>query len=226
MYFKNSNRYKKISFSQTGEDLIIKMIFNTRGIYLPSYIDIGANHPWNFNNTAIFYLDGSKGINIEPNPKLFKLIKKNRKKDKNLNIGIACKTGEIDYYQLDANTLNTTKKEDALNYENNHGFKIINTIKINVDTIQNVLNKFNNGQNPDFFSIDVEGLDYEILQSINFDNKPPTVVCIESISFSNTGHGEKNKNIIGFMLSKNYLLFADTYINYIFVYRPFWEKRL
>jgi hypothetical protein len=62
------SKFEKKSFSQSGEDLIIDFIFNALGISRPSYIDIGAHHPYYLNNTAIFYLRGARGINIEPDP--------------------------------------------------------------------------------------------------------------------------------------------------------------
>lgn len=58
--------FKKISYSQCGEDLIVSFIFNRLGILNPNYIDIGAHHPYKLSNTAFFYESGSRGINIEP----------------------------------------------------------------------------------------------------------------------------------------------------------------
>ena len=73
------------SFSQYGEDVIIDRLLchKKRGFY----IDIGANHPDRFSNTKRFYVKGWSGINIEPNPIIFKKFAK-RTRDVNLNIGI------------------------------------------------------------------------------------------------------------------------------------------
>lgn len=68
----NNNQFIKKSYSQSGEDLIIKYIFDALGIEKPSYIDVGAYHPYCLSNTSLFYELGSKGINIEPDPMLFK----------------------------------------------------------------------------------------------------------------------------------------------------------
>ena len=54
----NDDKYKKISFSQCGEDLIVKFIFDCLGINSPTYIDIGAHHPHYISNTALFYKNG------------------------------------------------------------------------------------------------------------------------------------------------------------------------
>jgi hypothetical protein len=89
---------KKSSYSQSGEDLIISFIFDTLRIKKPSYIDIGAHHPYFISNTALLYENGSRGINIEPDPVLFKKINKVRKKDINLNFGIGEKESVMDFY--------------------------------------------------------------------------------------------------------------------------------
>ncbi|MFM7886227.1 MAG: glycosyltransferase family 2 protein, partial [Pseudanabaena sp.] len=62
----NSKKTTKMSYSQCGEDLIIQFIFSSLGISKPSYIDIGAYDAHKLSNTAVFYEQGSRGINIEP----------------------------------------------------------------------------------------------------------------------------------------------------------------
>ena len=64
----------------------------------------------------------------------------------------------------------------------------------------------------------MEGLDREIISSIDFDKYRPKVICIESLDFSPDG-SENNKNfsIIEYLKNKNYYLYADTNINSIFI---------
>ena len=66
-------------------------------------------------------------------------------------------------------------------------------------------------------SIDVEGWDYEILSAIDFDNSRPTILCIESISFSANGNGVKDDRINSLLSENGYMLYADTNINSIFI---------
>ena len=54
----------------------------------PSFMDVGANHPFFLSNTALFYRNGSHGINIEPNPILFRRIAQVRTEDTNIMAGI------------------------------------------------------------------------------------------------------------------------------------------
>src|SRR5690242_15209281 len=94
-----------ISYSQCGEDAIIDYIFRLRGIHQPSYIDIGANHPFSLSNTAMFYVKGCRGINIDANPELISLFEEYRPQDINLNVGISDEESELDFYIMQDNTL-------------------------------------------------------------------------------------------------------------------------
>lgn len=219
---KTSHRYRKTSYSQSGEDLIVQYIFLTRGIDKPTYIDIGAYHPFKYNNTAIFYEKGSKGINIEPNPEQFSLFKKYRPRDTNLNIGISSYKEQLDYFFLNVPTLNTFSAEAAKEYASHKEYYIKEVRKIPTFDLNQVLIDHFNGETPDFISIDVEGFDFEIVKSINW-NLPPKVICVETISFSNTGRGGKDTKIIEYIQSNNFLLYADTNINSIFVKKEFWR---
>lgn len=214
----------KISYSQCGEDLIVKFIFDNLGISKPSYIDIGAHDPENLNNTAVFYLNGSKGINIEPDPMLFQKFENKRKRDVNLNIGIANIVGEMDFYFMSEPSLNTFSKNEATKCAE-FNISVSSVGKIKVDTISNTIQTYWDNKFPDFLSLDVEGMDEIILKSINYEEHFPIVICVETISFSMNGNGIKNKSIIEFLESKGYLVYADTNINTIFVRKDKWIRQ-
>ena len=42
------------SFSQAGEDRVVRYLFNSLNIWNPTYLDIGANYPVSGNNTYLF----------------------------------------------------------------------------------------------------------------------------------------------------------------------------
>ncbi|SHM94994.1 FkbM family methyltransferase [Flavobacterium xinjiangense] len=215
---------KKISYSQSGEDLIVKFIFDNLGIQKPTYIDIGAHHPYFISNTALFYMNGCRGINIEPDPTLFKEFLKHRKEDINLNIGISDCNCELDFYIISSPTLNTFSKEEADKYSLQGNYVIKSIEKIKVETLADVLKNFSNGIFPQFLSLDAEGVDEIIIRELDFENNYPIVICIETISFSTSGNGIKNLKLIDYIVNKGYMLYADTHINTIFVRKENWQK--
>ena len=191
---------------------------------MPRYIDIGAHHPYRFSNTAIFYNRGCKGINIEPDPELFKEFTKERVRDVNLNIGIGDTEGDLSFYKLSASALNTFVKDEANRLCEKFGYSIKEVLPIPVKKLDSVLSAYFNGKFPDFLTIDVEGGDEVILSGISEDNGP-IVICAETISFEENGSGVKNKEVITLLESKGYMLYADTYINSIFVKSDRWLKK-
>jgi FkbM family methyltransferase len=219
------NQHKKTSYSQSGEDLIVKFIFDCIGISKPTYLDIGAHHPYYISNTALFYENGSVGINVEPDPLLFNDFLIYRKNDVNLNIGVSDKNSELDFYVISTSTLNTFSKEEAEKYAQEGDYNITRTEKIKVKTLNYILDKYANSIFPQFLSIDAEGVDELIIKAINFEKNYPIVICIETITFSTSGNGIKNKSLISFIESKGYMVYADTNINTIFVKENFWKKK-
>lgn len=224
---KNLNpslKFQKKSYAQCGEDIIVKFIFDSIGIQNPSYIDIGAHHPNYIINTAIFYKEGSKGINIEPDPTLFKEFLKLRKRDININVGVAAKDGLMDFFMMTVRTLNSFSKEEAVKAEK-EGYKIVEVKKIQVLPLAKILAEHSEGVFPDFLSLDVEGVDMEILESVDFEKNAPTVICVETVSFSDSGNGVKDFKIADFLQGKGYMIYADTFINTIFVKNEKWINR-
>ncbi len=223
--FPGRPNYKKTSYAQAGEDLIVRFLFDELQVFRPSYIDIGAHHPFFLSNTALFYEAGCRGINIEPDPMLFEAFKKLRPDDTNLNIGIGAENGEADFYIISAPTLNTFSKEEAEGYKKEGDYYITQTLRMPINTISNIVDKHNNGVFPQYLNLDAEGVDDMIVRSIDYGKNYPLVMCIETISFSTSGHGVKNNDLIAFVKEKGYMVYADTYMNTIFVREEAFRKQ-
>jgi len=221
---KLSKRLFKVSFSQSGEDIIIKNIFDAFEIKHPSYIDVGAYDPYHFSNTALFHLMGSRGINIEPDPDRFVNFLGPRREDINLNIGVALDAGMAKLYIMSVPTLNTFSRSTAEELVTQTKVSVVHQRMIRMDTISNVIEKHSNGKFPDFLSLDVEGLELEILSSIDYDKSKPVVICVETISYSESGKGVKDQSVAQFLADKGYMIYADTHVNTIFVENDKWVR--
>lgn len=216
------NDFGKISFSQCGEDLMIDYIFQLRGVTHPSYIDIGANHPFFISNTARFYTKGCRGINIEANPNLIDNFNKLRDEDINLNCGIGVRKEELDFYIINDPTLSTFSKYEAENVVKAGKYSIVEIKKIATYPIDYILKTYCQQKLPDFLTIDVEGFDFEIIKAINFNFFKPKVICVESHNYSPIGAGVKRQDLIDYISSNNYYEYADTGLNSILVEKDFW----
>ena len=215
-----------ITYSQNGEDIIIREIFNLLKIESPSYIDIGAHHPFNLSNTALFYENGSHGVNIDANPLLLRKIAKFRKGDINLAIGIGSSNEPMTFYVADASTVSTFSKEKAELACKKWGVKIIKEIPVEVHTLKFVIEKYCGGVFPDFLTLDTEGLDPVILSELKELSSLPKVICTEltnesfDMSGATVGEGCEMLEPLG------YTLVMRTRENAIFVLKDFWTAAM
>ena len=109
----HQQRYK-VSYSQCGEDLIIEFIMGVLGVVRPTYLDIGANDPIVLSNTYHFYKKGCSGVCVEPNPPVFEKLRKTRKRDTCLNIGVGLThESEADFYIMSWHEFNTLSQAQA-----------------------------------------------------------------------------------------------------------------
>lgn len=216
------NHGGKISYSQCGEDLLIDYILRLRNVHQPTYIDIGAHDPYTLSNTAIFYMRGCRGINIEANPQLIERFRIERSEDINLNIGVGECNGELDFYVMSDNTLSTFSEQEMRALQG-YGHKLERVERIRVQTLTEILKQYNGGAFPDVMSLDVEGKDLEILQSINFGGSIPKLICVEAAEYSPAGAGAKNVRTLDFLKSVGYFEYASTNLNAIMVHEQFWQ---
>lgn len=214
----------QLIYSQAGEDLILANLFYKLDIKHPTYLDIGANHPTYISNTYFFYMRGSRGVCIEPNPVLAKKFKKVRPGDVVLNIGIGItEEAQADFYLFPyhAHGLSTFSQKEAEYWKETGMAKVgkisyEKVISIPLQTINAVI-KDHFATVPDFISIDVEGLDLQILQTLDYNVYAPLAICVESIYYDDQQKEHKRTELIDFLQSKGYEIYADTHINTIFL---------
>lgn len=223
LYRATGVHYKK-SYSQCGEDLIVHFALETMRVVKPTYLDIGAHHPTLFNNTYIFYRDGSRGVNVEPDRALIDRFHRARPDDVNLNCGIGPEEGTLELHVMSLPTLNTFSAEQARRYCEEHGLRVLRKVPVPVKRFDQVVDQHLR-KAPDFVSLDAEGVDLPILRSIDFARYRPLVVCVETLTYSDGGGGHKIVEIDELMRGAGYMRYADTFINSIYVDEKEWKRK-
>ncbi len=198
--------YATKSYSQEGEDMILRRVFEKAGKGF--YVDVGAHHPKRFSNTYYFYKHGWQGLNIDARPGSMDDFKRLRHRDINIEAAIAGERKELTYYMFDEPALNTFDK-DLAEARNGGGYRIINTKRMQTRRLDEVLALYlPAAQVIDFMSIDVEGLDLEVLQSNDWDLFRPRFILVEN---SKTDLQELHLDeIYRFLADKHYAVFAKT----------------
>jgi FkbM family methyltransferase len=212
----------QFTYAQCGEDRILQFLFGLLGISKPSYLDIGAHHPTHLSNTYLFYRDGARGVCVEPDPRLCRNIKNGRPHDTCLNIGIAAgDTRNLNFYVFNDPTMNTFS-EEVKDEQLNAGLILCQQLQVEVQSINSVIARHFESC-PNLISLDTEGMDMAILETFDFDTYRPEAFCIETLT--NVGD-RKMTEIIDFMIVKGYVVYADTFINTIFVEEECWNRWL
>jgi FkbM family methyltransferase len=203
------------SFAQFGEDLVIEGLFGLLGVSRPSYLDIGAFDPIRSNNTYLFYRSGGRGVLVEPNVAMTDRLRGKRPGDTVLVAGIGTDdTPEADYYVLNHPQLNTFDKEQVDQLVREGRAAVVDVVKMPLLNINRVIAEHFGGGAPDLVSIDIEGLDYAVLRTLDFSRFRPKVICAETLAIASTRH---NPQTAALMAEKGYELRGLTYPNSIFV---------
>jgi len=213
------------SYAQSGEDLIVRFIFEALRLPKPTYLDLGAHHPRHMSNTYLFYQQGSCGVCVEPDPALYALLKRKRPHDVCLNVGVGTSGVEqADFYIMTSRSLNTFSRQDAERYQSYEGQQIERIIQVPLLPVNNLISRYCQPA-PQFISIDVEGLDLEIVKSLDFNRFRPLVLCVETLTYTEDRTERKRVEIADFVCGHGYFQYADTYINSIFVDQQAWAHR-
>ena len=171
------------SFSQEGEDLVLKSFFGDRSFADKGfYVDVGAHHPFRFSNTYNFYKQGWSGINIDATPGSMALFKKYRKRDINLEIGVGSSRKPLTFFQFKEPALNTFDEQLAKKHEELDGYPISGRVQVDVLSLDSILEShLPSDIHIDFLTIDVEGFDFDVLRSNNWKKFRPRFILVETI---------------------------------------------
>jgi len=174
-------------YSQCSQDEYLENNF-FKGYKNGFYVDVGAHDGVNINNTLYFEKNNNwRGINIEPIKKVFDLLVKNRPNDININCAVCNHNGETEFYLNEGSTemLSGIKDKydkrhlERLNKENNEKSGTTQIIKVITKKLETIFDE-NKISHVNYLSIDVEGAEFEVIKSINFDK-----VFIDIIGFEN-----------------------------------------
>lgn len=207
--------------SQSGEDMILSYILGKCGIdeALCTYLDLGANHAKELSNTYHFYQRGARGVLVEANPTLIRELKFYRSGDQIINCCISERSGEsIAFYVMSNDGLSTpdrTQVAEAM--ARDPSLKVERTVMVKTMTVNEIMDTYFDGA-PVYLNVDIEGEEINILESIDFEAHRPMIISVEMIPYrTHLVVGEKNSEILEFMARHDYIEYAFTGINSIFL---------
>jgi len=193
------------SYSQEGEDMVLRRFLGqqTAGYY----VDVGAHHPMRFSNTQYFYNRGWSGINIDATPGSMRLFEKYRPRDINIEAAVADGQRELTFFMFTEPALNSFDEE--LSCSRPRSCSLVGQQKIVTETLSQILEeRLPADQAIDFLSVDVEGLDLQVLRSNDWEVFRPRFVLVECHGFDIDTVRENEKH--QFLTAQGYRFTAKT----------------
>lgn len=220
-------KYRGVYYGQEGEDLIIYNLLKSKahaGVHHIKYLDIGCGDPRWINNTYLLYRMGASGWCIDANNAYKSQYKRWRKRDFFLPICVGPYSGHnVDFYLTHNKDRSTadTKGIVYLKEQNIKIDKIINVPTLSINCILDIIKC----SDIDFLNIDIEGLDFSVLLSIDYNVFRPRVICVEAINLLTGYNSQDVKYVIDRMNDNGYMLVINTIVNLIFIDNSYAKER-
>jgi FkbM family methyltransferase len=178
------------SYAASGEDLLAWSWISRveTDVSRIRYLDIGAAHPTHLSNTFLFYRRGASGVLIEPDPDQAKRLALARPRDVVVNAGAAFNgCARLTLTKTTNPLFNSFSRERAMSvveqsrsWHPSQRQEIVDSVEAELIPSNDLLARHFSSAPLHFLSIDVEGVDFDVLRSIDFCRFSPLLVCIEA----------------------------------------------
>lgn len=175
-------------YAQGLEDMYLLRLFGLdhRGFY----VDVGANDGIFVSNTYALYSRGWRGVCVDPNPVAFAALLRHRPEDKCVNAAIGDHPGIVELGWQGNITEGSAVRNDARPGER---------CQVQLKTLTEVLREQGAPSEFELLSIDVEGMEHEVLLSLDWQAYRPRLIIMEYNS-----EGKVNGEAFDLLLQKGY----------------------
>lgn len=198
-------------YSQDRQDEYLEVnVFKgfTNGVFM----DIGAHDGISINNTLYFEKNNNwSGINVEPIKDVYDKLVINRPKNININCAVCNNDGTAQFIMNTGYTEMISGLEKS--FDQRHHARLqreiderggkSEVIEVNTKKVSTICNEHNVKQ-IHYLSIDVEGAEFDVIKSIDFDN-----TFIDVIGFENN-YNDTSIPIVEYLKSKGYVILHIT----------------
>jgi len=175
------------SYAQFGEDRVIDGFFGARDHGL--YVDVGCNRPITYSNTWKLYLRGWRGIVIDANPALIAEYARLRPADTALAQVVSTATTPVEFYIPRASHLTAgigvqAEGQWPRTAENSE------IVRYQPVRLAELLRRHGMKRRFDLLSIDTEGNELEVLESLELGEFTPRLIAVEIHTFEVAAPGQ------------------------------------
>jgi FkbM family methyltransferase len=189
------------SYAQNCEDVILYRTLS--GVENGFYVDIGAGHPIKDSVTASLYSKGWSGVNVEPNIARYAELVSQRPRDINLNSAISSIGEKVTLFQDNRQLgVYSTTSEQQFNEIKNHPDHEFVEVVVPCMTLNKVFEQIGNLETH-FLKIDVEGTEFDVVKSLDFERHRPWIIVVET--FHGLNLSEDRSSIFTHLVNSRYV---------------------
>ena len=173
----------RISYSQFGEDLVVRTHFSDFDNSKGRFIDVGAFHPFKYSNTMLLSQLGWRGINVDCDPVKIARFEKLRPLDENVCAAVGDVPRDMVYLEYSKGLTNRIAdpwEENLLSACDEEPLKVTPT---RVTTVTDVIEQSAfRGQHFHYLNVDCEGKDLSVLKGLDFSRYSPELITVEALT--------------------------------------------
>jgi FkbM family methyltransferase len=166
-----------ISYTRNFEDVILQRVF--ADINDGCYLDVGASNPITDSNTYAMYKRGWRGIALEPLP-FGPMWQKSRPDDLFLNVAVGAEPGQVTLQVFRDSQISSVMPETIAHWQRG-GHSPVTHLRVPCVTLNEVLSQHLARRELHLVSIDVEGMEHEVLKGIDLRRYRPWVMVLEAV---------------------------------------------
>jgi FkbM family methyltransferase len=194
------------TYSTGGEDALLNYLFGFRNQGF--FVDVGAFHPIHSSNTYLFYLKGWRGINIDARPGSMDAFDRVRPRDINLVRAISSGHETLTYAAMGDHPSMNSFSDEFMGALQTRDLVTSRTPIETVPLAHVLAEHLPVGQEIDFMTIDVEGMELQVLSSNDWTLHRPSLVLLES--FAPLGEELFAGEVASYMAGQRYRMILKT----------------
>ncbi len=182
------SKYVLDDYSQAGETLVIRQLLQKGKKDEGFFIEVGANDGKTVSNTFGLVKNGWSGLSVEANPNVFVRLERHLRKYpkvKAVCLAVAPERGAVKLFfgKNDPLGLLSTISTESSEWFEKHRSE--NYVEVPGVPLTELIDEQAAPSAPDLLVIDAEGMDYEILLTLDFRKYRPKLIVTEDYELKN-----------------------------------------
>jgi FkbM family methyltransferase len=175
-----------VSFAQNGEDVVLWRAL--RDVVDGFYVEVGAFHPTSDSVSRLFYDRNWSGVAVEPVPSAAAAFAEARPRDVVVRAAVSNTPGTGVLHVIPDTGLSTLVDEVAQRHAGS-GWSVSDQ-EVPLRRLDDILDEHAAGRTIHFMTVDVEGAERQVLESVDLRRHRPWVLVIEATEPNRTTHTE------------------------------------